>query len=336
MSNQQQQNQSAPKTDVVTTALVPVETSTNINALVPTTIDGAMQFARWLAQSSLLPKSITREHDIFFIITAGMEIGIPPMAALRSLYCVNGRTALESRAKMALCLSKGAAKYFRRVEYTPEATTWETLRHGQTEPVQMRYTRKEAIAAFLAPGPNPDGKGPPVAGKEGPWRLYTQRMISHRALGWLCDDVYPDIVLGVATAEDFDQSEFTFRPITPGIELSASPPQHLAPVGPPPGVPTTAKLANEEPPAAKPASEASPLEQKKAPSPPPKTPLENEDEIQSIIDTISRTDKLPDARRVSQDLLANREMTDAVRARIVTAYENHCDLIRDASKKAKE
>lgn len=309
---------------------MPVETSPNINALVPTTIDGAMQFARWLAQSSLLPKSINKEFDIFFIITAGMEIGIPPMAALRSLYCVNGRTALESRAKMALCLSKGAATYFRRVEYTAEATTWETLRRGQTEPVKMRYTRQEAIASFLAPGPNPDGKGPPIAGKEGPWRLYTQRMISHRALGWLCDDVYPDVVLGVATAEDFDQNEFTFRPIGGGMDISMSPPQTVAPSGPPPGVPTTAKQAGEPI-----ARGESPLEQKKAPPAPAKKPLDDEDEIVEIIDEISKTETVDAARKVSQARVANREMTDAVRARMLAAYENHCDLIRDAAKKEK-
>jgi len=301
------------------TALVPVETSTTVMAMVPTTFDGAMQVARWLAQSTLLPKSVNREFDIFFVITAGMEVGIPPMAALRSLYVVNGRTALESRAKMALCLSKGAAQYFKRVEYTPEATTWETLRHGQSEPVRMRYTLKEAIAAYLAPGPNPDGKGPAIAGKEGPWRLYTQRMISHRALGWICDDVYPDVVLGIATAEDFDQNEFTFRPITPGVDLlDAAPRQAPAPQPaaanslPPPqsSQPTSSTRA---------AAVAAPQEL-------------SEDDIIEVITKIGQFGTETSLKQFAKENIHGRVGEGPARQRILNAYEAQLEQIRSADK----
>lgn len=309
-----------------------VPTASIVTALVPTTLDGAMRLASWLAQSSLLPKSVNREHDIFFIVVAGMELGIPPMAALRSLYVVNGRTALESKAKMSLCLSKGAAVYFRRTEYTPEATTWETLRRGQTEPVKMRYTRQEAIAAFLAPGPNPDGKGPPVAGKEGPWRLYTQRMISHRALGWICDDVYPDVVLGVATAEDFDDEEFTFRPISTGVD-------HGTQAQPVHGVPTTAKSgtprtqkAPADPPQSQPTTPP-PAQHDQQTSKASGPPL-SEDDIIELITAIGNCGTVATLKQIAKERINNRQMDPGTRQKLLNHYEAQIELIMKADKGA--
>lgn len=204
------------------TALVPIETSTQAIALVPQSLDGAMQLARWLATSSFLPEKLRgKEADVFAIVLAGVELGLPPMAALRGIYVVNGRTALESRTKAAICIQRGAAVYIRRTEHTPLATTWETLRRGETEPRSYRYTRQEAEASGLTR-------------KDGPWQQFPQRMISHRALGWLCDDAYPDVVLGVATAEDFNDDEITFAPIAQlggGVELGTVP-QRSAPAQP--------------------------------------------------------------------------------------------------------
>jgi hypothetical protein len=180
-------------------ALVPLETTQQAQALVPASLEAAMQFSQWLAQSSLLPKSVNKEHDIFFIVCAGMELGFAPMAALRSLYVVNGRTALEAKAKAALCRQRGAALYFKKVEDTDKAVAWETHRKGDPSPSVQRFTIDDAKQAGLL-------------GKGGPWTNYPRRMMSWKALGFLCDDTYPDIMLGVATKEDFDEEQIDVPP----------------------------------------------------------------------------------------------------------------------------
>lgn len=172
------------------TALATVETSTAVTALIPTSIEGAMQLAKWLAAANFLPAIYQgKEANAFAMVLSGMELGLPPMAALRGLYPVNGKPSLESKTKAAICLNKGGAVYFKRTEYTPQATTWETKRRDTGEVSTMRYTFDQAKAAGLTT-------------KAGPWSNYPQRMISHRALGWLCDDAYPDFMLGIGTAED--------------------------------------------------------------------------------------------------------------------------------------
>ncbi len=171
-------------------ALTNHETSTQALALVPTSLDGAMQLARWLSSAKFLPEALRgKEADIFTMVIAGLELGLPPMAALRGMYIVNGKPSLESKTKAALCLQKSAAVYFKRTEHTADATTWETKRRDTGEISTMRYTREQAKEAGLLT-------------KAGPWSNYAQRMISHRALGWLCDDAYPDVMLGIGTAED--------------------------------------------------------------------------------------------------------------------------------------
>lgn len=345
MSNQQKP-EPAQTTALAAPTTAAIGTSPEVHALVPTTLDGAMQFAEWLAKSSLLPKAVNKVHDIFFIVCAGMELGLPPMAALRGLYTVHGRTALESKTKAALCIDKKKAIYFKRVEYTPQATTWETCRVGQ-EPVQMRYTLAEARAAWLAPDPT---ASPARPGKEGPWRDYTQRMISHRALGWICDDVYPDVVMGVATAEDFDPGDFTYKPVGGGsAEMSgrSSAPEVVS------GPPAAAKQAGEQPaPAAqqqefprdtsvqgdgRPAGAHEP----KAATPTPAAkkpkgkPLTDEPEIVELEKKIGTFVSRPELKKWAADNVNVRDMSEEVRARMANAYSNQCELIDDAAKAEK-
>lgn len=292
MNNGKQQN---PHPHSEQHALVPVETSPNAAALVPSTIDGAYQLARWLGNANLLPPALKgREADIFTMILAGMELGLPPMSALRGMYIVNGKPALEAKTKAAICLQRGAALYITRVEYTSEATTWETLRKGSAEPVKSRYTRKEAKEAGLLD-------------KDGPWRNYAQRMISHRALGWLCDDVYPDIVLGVATAEDFDDEQMSFKPIAvvgPGVEVGSKP--AAAPV-----IQTTTTPKAE---ATTPAESV------------PDSRQLTEDEIVDLIKAMDACKTVPQLRELAANRIAGVP-EGPIRDRLAKAYENAKEFI---------
>lgn len=298
-----QRGAQAPQTQaLVVTPITPIETATQAIALVPQSLDGAMQLAVWLAKSSFLPESLRgKEGDIFCLVLAGVELGLPPMAALRGLYIVNGKTAMESKTKAAVCIQRGAALYFRRTEYTPLATTWETQRRGEAEARLSRYTRKEADEAGLLR-------------KQGPWQQYTQRMISHRALGWLCDDTYPDVVLGVATAEDFDDPEtIAFQPVaavSPGVDLGTVPPPRTTPA---------------------PASSAA----KPAPPEDRRAALTEEDVV-GIIEELSRAG----TRAAVSELVAARinaaRPTDEQRARLLAATNGQLAEIKraDAENKA--
>lgn len=287
-------------------ALAHVETSQHAMALVPTTIDGAMQLARWLSSSKLLPPAFQgKEHDVFMVVMAGMELGLPPMAALRGLYAVNGRTALEAKTKAAICLQRGAAEYFKKTEDTPEAVTWETRRKGDTEVRLSRYTKAEAQAAGLL-------------NKDGPWKQYTRRMMSWRALGFLCDDTYPDVVLGVATAEDFEPEELAFRPIatvSPGVDVGKV-------------IPAAKPAIAEQPAASSPAPATKPeappmVEQAK--------PL-SEDDVIEIITAFGKCQTIAELKKISSERVATANMDQGTRERLAKAFEDQWYLIKAAER----
>ncbi len=302
-----QQSTTTPQPPAIQ-ALARVETAQAAHALVPTSLEGAMQFSSWLAQSSLLPKSVNREHDIFFVVCAGMELGFPPMAALRSLYVVNGRTALEAKAKSALCLQRGAAMYFRKTEDTDKAVTWETHRLGAPGPAVSRFTIDDAKHAGLL-------------NKEGPWKQYPRRMMSWKALGFLCDDTYPDIMLGVATKEDFDEEHITFRPITnvaPGIDLGT------VPAKPP---------ANEAAAASSPARADDPKAEVGSFAKQPNAATWTEDEIVEAITSIGKAGTHAELKKIKADIWGRGELDDATRQRFAKAYSEQWEMIADAIKR---
>lgn len=226
-----------------------LDTSHQALAMIPKSLESCWQLAEWLSKAGLFvkrrdPLSVA---DIFAIVLAGVEIGLPPMASLRGIYIVNGKTAMESKTKMAVCLQRGVALYFRRTLHTPDTTTWVMKRRGSTEEASQTYTRGEAKAAGLLD-------------KEGPWRGYTQRMISHRALGWICDDNCADVLMGIATAEDDERPDApvfqSLGMVGPGVELGAAPVKAKSVESI--QTPQAAQTATVPPAAAKPATETAP------------------------------------------------------------------------------
>jgi hypothetical protein len=306
-----QQRQQLAKIEPPTTDIAPIETTSNAIALIPSSLDGAFQLAGWLATSSFLPEKLRgKPGDVFAIILAGVELGLPPMAALRGIYIVNGKTAAEGRTKAAVCLQRGAAVYIRRTEYTPLATTWETLRKGAVEPVKMRYTLEEAKAARLT-------------SKDGPWQAFPQRMISHRALGWLLDDVYPDILMGVATAEDFDEVDSPVFKAIGGVEVS-QPAKDIKPAAAPiTGAPKTAKPAQAE--------VVTPTAQE-----PPADEAMTDEEANAIEKLIVATKNRAQLKELIKARIEGQFMTTPTRDRLAQACTDQYTLFAEAAKAERE
>src|SRR6185436_6752829 len=141
---------------------------------------------------------------------------------------------------------------------------------------------------------------------------YTQRMISHRALGWLCDDAYPDVVLGVATAEDFEGEQITFQPIASlggGVEVG-----HVTSPTPPAAgaAPAASPVAQSSAPAA--ARPAAP------PAPEDKRPL-TEDEAIELMTAIGKCGTVAALTEVARRI-PYATMDEAERATWAKIYED--------------
>lgn len=112
----------------------------------------------------------------------GMEMGMQPLHALRSLHVMDGKPVLASEALVALVHKGGRCRYFRCVESTAEKAVFETMALGDPEPTRLTFSMEDAKRAGLA------GRGP--------WSKYPQAMLRARCAMALARAHYPDAVMG--------------------------------------------------------------------------------------------------------------------------------------------
>lgn len=161
-----------------------------ITAIVPTGIDETKSLATTFAKSSLIPQDLKgKEADVFVTIAAGMELGLPPMASLRSIHVVKGKPILSADGMVAVARASGACEYFRAVDSTDQQATYETKRKGDPEPQRFTFTMQDAKRAGLTGGN---------------WAKYPKQMLKARAKSILARDVFGDALVGVYTDDEAD------------------------------------------------------------------------------------------------------------------------------------
>ena len=162
-------------------------------AVVPRTLQEARDMASQYARSSLMPSDLRgKEADVFVTLMAGLELGLAPMAALRSIHVVKGKPILSADAMVGLVKASGLCEYFMQTEATPTAATYETKRKGDPKPQSFTFTIGDAQLAGLS-GDN--------------WRKYPRQMLMARAKAALARDVYSDVLAGVYEEHEKDEIE---------------------------------------------------------------------------------------------------------------------------------
>lgn len=138
----------------------------------------AHQIAQSLSRTSFVPASMQgKPADITAAILAGHELGLKPMAALRSMDIIQGTPALRAHAMRGLVQSYGHKLWL--VEQSPER-------------VVMRGQRREAALMGVAYGPEQEvvwtierAAQLGLTGKA-EWKKQPQTMLTARATGELC------------------------------------------------------------------------------------------------------------------------------------------------------
>lgn len=161
-------------------------------ALVPRSIPEAEAMAKSLASSALVPEAFrNKPADAFMAIAYGLEIGIPPVSALRAVAVIKGKPTLYADAMVGLVLASGKAKYFTCVESDGIKATYETHRIGSPEPVRKSFSLDDAKAAGLL--------------SNATYKSYPRQMLEARAKAHLARDQYPDLLHGIYSAEEVSE-----------------------------------------------------------------------------------------------------------------------------------
>ncbi len=202
-----------------------------------TNFDEMWRFSTAVAKSGLAPKGIEQPEAIFVALEMGLEVGLPPMAALQNIAVINGRPSIWGDAQLAVVRGTGDLEVFEewyeadnaRLPRNPAKFTDSTaavcrVKRRGSEPVEVSFSVSDAKTANLW-------------GKTGPWSQYPARMLRFRARSFALRDTFGDALKGLRAAEEVqdDPQELNVTP----------PPSSDAPAPAAPGAPIFRKRKKE-------------------------------------------------------------------------------------------
>lgn len=175
-------------------------------AMRPRTLEEAMKLAEMMSHSDLVPAAYKgKPGNVLVCIQMGLELGMTPMRALRSIAVVNGRATLWGDEMLAMVLASGICDYVQESESTDTQGVCVVKRKHAPEHRQV-FTLEDAKRAGLL-------------GKQGPWTTATARMLKLRARGFALRDQFADVLAGLVSAEE--ANDIPPAPITGPVEEKA-------------------------------------------------------------------------------------------------------------------
>jgi hypothetical protein len=168
-----------------------------------------------LAGTSFVPASLRgKPADITAAILAGQELGLQPMATLRSMDVIQGTPALRAHAMRGLVQSRGHE--IELVESTPDQCVMRGRRKGSDTWQTVTWTTERAGLLGLL------GKSE--------WKKQQQTMLTARATGELCRLIASDVLYAMPyaaeelrTADDRDVDVVAQEPRITLAEITRAP-----------------------------------------------------------------------------------------------------------------
>ena len=158
-----------------------------------TRIEEAFRFADAMVEAKMAPSGLNAS-GVMVTIQAGMELGFPPMMALRVLYPVNGRVGIMGEAAKALVRKHGLLATGTDIDIvlTGEGdnrkATCTARRKGNTKSTVREFTWAEAKRAGLT--------------SKDTYRKWGDDMLGARSWGRLAKHLFSDVLLGMALTEE--------------------------------------------------------------------------------------------------------------------------------------
>lgn len=157
-----------------------------------TNVDDMFRVADAIHQSGLAPKGFESVQQVLVTIQMGLELGLPPMAALRTICVINGRPSIWGDGMLGVVRASGLLLSIEELiegEGDKMVAVCRTSRMGDESTVERRFSVADAKTAGLW-------------AQKDPWKKYPKRMLQMRARGFCLRDHFADILSGMGTAEE--------------------------------------------------------------------------------------------------------------------------------------
>jgi hypothetical protein len=182
-------------------------------SLAPRTLTEAMEFAKMMADSEMVPKNFRgKPGDVIIAVQMGAEVGLSPMAAIQNIAVINGKPGIYGDAGKGILLAAGCIVEEDDIEIVKATgrARCKVTRRGRP-PVERTYTIDNARTAGLW-------------NKEGPWRTNPERQMAWRAFWFAARDAAADLLKGLGGAEELaDYGVPAERDITPQAQRIEAP-----------------------------------------------------------------------------------------------------------------
>lgn len=172
----------------------------------PTNIEEGWRMAQYISSSELVPKGYRgRPADVLVAIQYGMEVGLPPMAALHSIYVTNGRPSLWGDGFLAVIMASAAYKdhdeYYIVDGERRDFLVAADLAKDDTMAVTT-FWRSDNPRPRTATFSIAKAKKAGLWTKQGPWTDYPDRMLQMRARSFSGHNAFPDVLRGMTSTEE--------------------------------------------------------------------------------------------------------------------------------------
>lgn len=162
------------------------------------TITELQTLAKAAHASGLMPAEVRTADAALYIMASGIELGLQPMIALRTLRLVKGRISIAAETMLALAISRGITVEWSQADNDGAILT---LTRPNGKPYTSAFTIADARKAGLG-GDN--------------WSKYPAAMLRARAISAGVRAYCPDVVTGLYTPEEVEA--FDDAPRTVQIE----------------------------------------------------------------------------------------------------------------------
>lgn len=175
-------------------------------------LETALTYADGLVKTGVLPKHYYDQNgnpkqgspqSVLLVIQMGREIGMSNLQAIQQIVPVNNTLSIKGDGAKALIMASKLCSKWVEEEFG-SGEEWGvkiTAKRSDTgEEKTSSFTIADAKRAGLWVSKEMAEKNERL--KFGAWYKYPKRMIKYRALGFLCRDLFPDVLQGMVTLEE--------------------------------------------------------------------------------------------------------------------------------------
>lgn len=163
-------------------------------------VDDLYRLAKAFANSGMAPKGLDRPESAFIAMELCLELGLPPLAAGRSVMVTGGKPSIYGDAALALIQRSGLLEYHREAEvgkYPNDDYGWRCVVKRKDKPDEREqvFTIADAKLAKLW-----QKRG--NSGQDTPWITSPKRMLKMRARAFALRDEFADVLQGLHVYEE--------------------------------------------------------------------------------------------------------------------------------------